>query len=272
MLIGSLLSPTATSVYSSTGRALQIGSNLPMALIESAGPGLAELRAVSQERVRVAARTLLCLVPVTTGLFLVGYVAANPAFVNWWLGPSQFGGRLLTVVIAVSIGCKHYLAILTYAIFYLGKERRPLVISLVTTPLATLVLLLGARELGPIAAPLGVVIATLCVGAPMGLASLAKDLGPEMPALLKHLMAWAWRFVVAMTAAYFLSVWLDGGLMASIAAALLAGAVYVVLVAPLVLSGTMGEYLLARLPRAIERPLSLVRLLLDRWSGRSRLF
>lgn len=197
LLIGAILGPAAAVPYVITAKLMAVLANQPQLLLQTAEPGLSELRtAESRERiVRVATALTQTILMFSGGLLCVA-LAVNEGFVRWWVGAAQWGGLLLTVLILFRVLTSHWNVTVATALFCFGYEKR-LAITALANGAATIALsVILLPTFGVIGAPIAAVAATLVVSMPAHLVGLARETGIGVRQLVTPLVHWLWRFVL----------------------------------------------------------------------------
>ena len=249
LVVGKVLGATATVPYSLTGKLTTVLANKPQLLMQTAFPGLSELRASgSRPRIRHATGALSQAMLSLSGLVVCLVIALNRNFVAWWTGPQQFGGVKLSLAIAVAMLVKHWGQTFTYSLFCFGYERRMALTSLAEgccTVAASFVLV---YLWGPIGAPLGAIIGYCTANLPLTLFALGKELASSPLDLLRPSFSWLLRFVPAAACCYALDRWLSPRTFWELAlTGLAACAAYIVIVCPVLLKDPLGSYVRPRL-------------------------
>ena len=92
-LLGQILGAAAVVPYACTGKLVTVFANHPQLLMHAAQPALTELRAsASKERLATVATALTQTMLMMSGALAVTILAVNHFFVEWWVGPAQYGG------------------------------------------------------------------------------------------------------------------------------------------------------------------------------------
>ena len=247
LVIGAVAGPAAVVPYACTAKLVQVLANHPQLLMQAAAPALSEMR-VAESRARLLATTsaLTRAVLILSGGVACVVIAVNQPFVSWWVGPSQYGGGLLTGALTAALLLRHLNTTTVYALFCFGHEKR-----LSLTALADgAVMVAGSLLLVPVVGPVGVAIASLAgvlaVSLPCNLTAFGRETGIGAAEFLRTLGGWASRFAVALAGAAALA-WLPVPPrflpVAAMAAFVAAG--YAVVMWPAAVDGPLGGYLRA---------------------------
>jgi O-antigen/teichoic acid export membrane protein len=244
LVIGWLLGPSAVVPYACTAKLVQVLANHPQMLMQAAAPALSEMR-VSERRSRLVASTsaLTRAMLVISGAVACGVIAVNGPFVTWWVGPSQYGGWPLTIMLALAMVARHLNTTTVYTVFCFGHERRTALTSLADGVVTFAASMIGLRLFGLYGVPLGSLVGVLSVSFLPNLVLLARELGVSIAAPLVDLSGWMVRFAVCAGFAALLGFMPFGGAFgALIARGALAATMYLVVMVPYALSGTLGAY------------------------------
>lgn len=197
LLVGRILGAAAVVPYSCTGKLVTVFANHPQLLMHAAQPALSELRGSgSRDRLVHVSRLLSQAMLLMSGALVVLIIPANHFFVNWWVGPSQFGGVGLTLAFTLMMLLRHWNVAIVYTLFCFGYERQLALTNLfdgVVTFVATPILIWKFGLLGaPVASMLGAGLVSL----PVNLRSVAKEMdldvatfiGPFAPLVARVLL------------------------------------------------------------------------------------
>jgi O-antigen/teichoic acid export membrane protein len=254
LLIGRLLGAAAVVPYSCTGKLVTVFTNHPQLLMHAAQPALTELRASgSRERLTAVARALTDGMLIMSGALVVIVVTANHFFVNWWVGPAQFGGLGLTVALAAMMLLRHWNVATIYTLFCFGYERQLSLTNLADGLVSLAATLWLVAHYGVIGAPLASILSAVLVSLPVNLRSVAREMdlsiaryvAPFFPLMLSI------AGVIAVGAAS--AWWFDTAhLTTAVLTASSVFVLYVAVVVPFVLSGPLRPY--ARTALSMLRP------------------
>lgn len=256
LIIGKLLGPSAVVPYACTGKLAFVLANQAQILMQTATPGLCELKtAESRKRLFQAILGLNHGILVFSGLIFCIVVPMNRWFVSWWVTAGQYGGGLLTVAILTNMLFIHWDTVAAYSVFCLGRQRRIALTNLgngLATAGSTLVL---TMFLGPVGAPLGSMVGTCLVGLPLNLTIIAKDTGVTVPRLIFAMVGgFIWRFTFPAAAVLLLATrWSPKTFPEAVATMSVATTFYILLMLPGVMRSPLGNYLRPLLGFTISR-------------------
>lgn len=243
LILGILLGPLPVVVYSCTGKLVAVLANQPQVLTQAAAPALAELRTGgTPERLRVVSAALTQAMLFVSGLIACAVIAANRPFVTWWVGPQQFGGMRLTLLLAAVMLLRHWNTTMVYTLFAFGRERRIALTSVTDGLLTTGGALVLVRMCGIQGAALASLLGVSAVSIPLNLRALTRDLSIGAGDVFAW-WPWGLRFLVA--AGIALAIGLGGGTSSfalAAASACAATAAYLLLTVRPVLASPLGAY------------------------------
>jgi O-antigen/teichoic acid export membrane protein len=245
LLLGTILGPAAVVPYACTGKLVSVFANHPQLLMHVAQPALTELRGLgSHERLRTVATALTQAMLMMSGALIVAILPVNHYFVNWWVGPGQYGGWWLTVAFAGMMLLRHWNVSTVYTLFCFGYERQLSLTSLVDGLVTVVVTALCVWKWGAIGAPLGSIVGVATVSLPINVPSVAKEMGLSARAFLGSISPLFIRVVAIGTAAAFASSWLIEQTLVGVTLLLVSTTVlYVAMILPLALNGPVAPYL-----------------------------
>jgi O-antigen/teichoic acid export membrane protein len=256
LVIGTLLGPAAVVPYSCTAKLIQVLANHPQMLMQAAAPALSEMR-MSESRGRLAGATSAltrAMLVVSGGLGCI-VIAVNQGFVNWWVGPAQFGGVALTVLLVAAMLARHFNTTTVYTIFCFGHERRTALTALadgVVTVIASVILI---RLFGVSGAAIGGLVGVLTVSVAPNLVVLAREVGVPVLARLSDLRGWFVRFGICGAVSIAIALVEPGrGIVSAIGRGALIVAIYAAVMVPFVLAGTLGGYVRQLVSTAMRKP------------------
>jgi O-antigen/teichoic acid export membrane protein len=197
IIIGALLGPAAVVPYACTGKLISVLANQPQAILQSAAPALSELRP-SGDRARMfqVSAALSQATLAVSGLVACVVLAVNQGFVTWWVGPDQFAGLPLTLLMLAAMLIRHFNTTNVYALFCFGHERR-----LALTALADGLVTIGAgvglvAAFGMAGGALASLAGVALISTPLNLRALSVETGVDRRLLLASLGPWAIRFAL----------------------------------------------------------------------------
>ena len=246
LVLGAVLGPAATVPYACTAKLITVLSNHPQLLMHAAGPALAEMR-TSAQRTQLAsvALALTRAMLILSGAVACFVLAANRSFVDWWVGPEQFAGMRLTLVMLAAMLCRHFATTMTYALFSFGHERR-LSLTAITDGAVTLFVtafLASFTNMGLMSAAIGSLAGVVLITIPASGLALARELEVTPAALLTSQRGWAIRFALASSISFVGARFLEGyGLAGLLGIAVGVATVYGALMWPLALEAPLGPY------------------------------
>jgi O-antigen/teichoic acid export membrane protein len=244
LILGFLLGPLPVVVYACTGKLVAVLANQPQVLTQAAAPALAELRTGgTPTRLRVVSAALTQAMLFVSGLIVCAVIAATRPFVTWWVGPQQFGGMRLTMLLALVMLLRHWSTTMVYTLFAFGRERRIAITSVTDGLVTTCGALILVRLIGIHGAPLASLIGVCAVSIPLNLRALTRDLSLGVGDVFAW-WPWGWRFLVAASGACLLGLGVgSASFLHAAAAASAAAALYLVLTVRPVLASPLGPYL-----------------------------
>jgi len=245
LIIGRLLGPAAVVPYSCTGKLANVLANQAQILMQTAEPGLCELKtAESRHRIFQVLVALNHGILTFSGLVFCVVLLINQWFVTWWVTAGQYGGFFLTAAILLNLLFVHWDTVAAYSVFCFGYQRRISLTNLgngVVTAAATFGL---TMVMGPLGAPLGSMAGTCLVGLPFNLWIIARDTGVSVPRLAAAMLGnWCWRFALVATPVWFMARhWSPRNLFEAAAAALGVTVLYLLMMIPNVMRSPLGNY------------------------------
>ena len=251
MIVGAFLGPAAVVPYACTGKLVSVLANQPQAILQSAAPALSELRTTADRgRLFQVSAALAQATLAVSGLVVCVVLAVNAGFVRWWVGPDQFGGVPLTLVLLAAMILRHFNTTNVYALFCFGHERRIALTGLADGVTTLAISALLVKAFGLIGAPIGAIAGLLLVSAPLNLGALARETGVPRGRILSALGPWLWRFLAVAAVAGVTGAWIQPAsfvLLAILGGA--AGLLYAFTVVAPLLSSPAGVYLRPLLAR-----------------------
>jgi O-antigen/teichoic acid export membrane protein len=255
LIIGSLLGPLAVVPFACTGKLIGVLANQPQMLMQAAGPALSEMKmAESRQKLFQVCTALSQAMLLVSGAVVCVVLTVNRGFVNWWVGAGQYGGLLLSALLLLAMLLRHWNTTAVYAIFCFGYERRISVTTLLDGAVTVGGAILFVRFFGAIGAPMGALLGVCLVSLPGNLSALAHESGVKPTTLIRTLWPWFYRFVLLAAGAWAVTkVFVPQTFPAITITALLSGAVYGLVMLPLVLREPLGAYVRPRFSAALMR-------------------
>jgi O-antigen/teichoic acid export membrane protein len=249
LVIGKVLGPSAVVPYACTAKLINVLSNQPNLIMQVAMPGLSELKTgESSERILSVTTALGQAVLMLSGMLTIVVLVVNQGFVTWWVGPKQYGGALLTVLLTVTVMLRHFNTTVSYATFCLGHERRYSIAILADGLVTAGACMLLVPLLGPIGAPLGSILGGAGMNLPLNLTVLCREVGSSVQTVLAPLWPWFWRFVILATSAIAIGrLYPSLNLVQAAVAAILAALVYAAVMFHPGQHSILGSYLRPRI-------------------------
>lgn len=250
LIVGKVLGPAAVVPYACTGKLASVLANQAQILMQTATPGLCELKAGDSRQNLLRALVALTHAIITfSGLVFCVVILVNHWFVNFWVTGKQWGGAALTCTILVNILVRHWTTTTAYSVFCLGHQRRISLTNL-SDGLVTAAACLGfTLWIGPVGAPLGSAVSACLVSLPLNLRMVARDTGVTVAQLVRDMLgSWFWRFALLAAGVGWLStVWTPRNLFEAAATAILTTVLYCAVMLPTLLRSPLGVYVRALL-------------------------
>ena len=246
LIIGKLLGPAAVVPYACTGKLASVLANQAQILMQTATPGLCELKSgESRQRLFQVLIALNHGILTFSGLIFCVVLLVNQWFVNWWVTGKQYGGFLLTGAILLNILVRHWNTTAGYSVFCFGYQRRISLTNL-SDGLVTAAASVGLITLlGPAGAPLGSVFGACVVSLPCNLRVIARDTGVTVLGLVKAMVsAWSWRFAIVAACVWWVGMrWSPRNLPEAVIAVASVTTLYCLIMLPNVFRSPLGIYI-----------------------------
>jgi hypothetical protein len=246
LVLGAFLGPAATVPYACTGKLITVLAHHPQLLMQAAAPAIAEMR-TSESRASITrvSTALMRAMLILSGAVACFVLAANEAFVSWWVGRHQYAGMTLTLLLLAAMLARHFSTTLVYALFSFGYERR-LSLTAISDGVLTLVVtaaLAATTDLGVKSAACGSLAGVLLVSIPACAIALGRELQIGVTGLIGAVQGWALRFAGAGALCFMAGRLLgDRGLPGVAVAAVTVAVVYGAFMWPLALEAPLGPY------------------------------
>jgi len=255
VIIGKVLGAAAVVPYSCTSKLVQFLANQPQMLMQTAEPGLSEMKTgESRESLLRVANALTRGILIVSGAIVCGVLVVNHGFVRLWVGEAQWGGLTLTALILARSLLGHWDLTSAAAIFAFGYERRLAWVGLANGLLTIALTVPLVRWAGLPGAPLGSLAGVLVLSLPANLSALSRETGVSVARLFAAQWPWAWRFGIMVSAALVAAVvWAPTSLVQLVIGGTAIGTVYALLMIRLVLQPPLSLYLHPRLAARLRR-------------------
>ena len=249
-IVGSLSGPAAVSAYASTGKLLETLSNKPLVLMQSAVPGLSEIRYRDFGRLATVMSSLTQLMLLCSGAVACLVLAINETFVIWWVGPKLFGGVSLTVFLVINMIIRHWATTQVYTVFCLGREREMTVVG-VLDGLVTLILsILFCRHWGVIGVPIGSILSVCIISGPALLLVVQSEFSTSLRQIIISYIPWLSRLAIVAPLSHIVGRYSrDFGIYGLVLATISVVVLYTAIMLPLVKDGVLREYIIPRLEK-----------------------
>jgi O-antigen/teichoic acid export membrane protein len=261
LIIGRVMGSAMVMPYVCTEKLASLFEQQPQMLLQGAQPGLAQLRTgESRERMVQAATALQTVVLVLSGGLLCVVLAVNHGFVIWWVKAPSWAGYTVTALIVARVIIGHWLVTLGLIAFCMGYERRLAITAVIGGALTVGLSVVAVRMWGWLGIPIGAMVASVLVSAPVYLITLSRELQRSVAGLLGSLWPFAWRFsLLASFALLAGNRWPPTSVPQLAAATIAVSVVYAIIMLPIVVRPPVSLYLhpalyhaLLRLPRVMR--------------------
>ena len=255
LMVGSLLGAQSVVLYSCTSKLTSVLANHPQLVMASATPALSELWAAGKRERLVELVTALTLAMLcVSGLIVCLTVALNQGFVTWWVGPQQFGGGTLTVLLATQLVLRHWNIALIYGLVAFGLERRVSITNLVDGAVSVVLGLVLIPVIGPAGPVVGSLVAVATTSLPFNLVALAARTEVTPASWVRGLAPWGWRVVTLGTASAMLPlIWVPSTAIGLAVAAAGVSAIYLATMAHGLRHSPLAPFVAARLAPMFPR-------------------
>jgi O-antigen/teichoic acid export membrane protein len=244
LVIAAVLGPSAVTPYSITDKLVTMANNLPLLVLAAAQPALSELRtSTPAHRLGSVVTALTRVVLLAGGLIATVVVVVNQGFVVWWIGPHEFGGHTLVLLLVADMLLGHYAAATAYTLFSFGYERLISITSVVGGALLVGATFVLTRHVGTVGAPLASIAARGLVSLPVLLLATARATGGTFLSVILPVFSWLWRIGLLIAAASLATrSWMPRTIVELAGAGAAATVVYALVMSPLALSEPLGRY------------------------------
>ena len=246
LIIGRLLGPAAVVPYACTGKLAAVLSNQAQILMQTATPGLCELKSAESR-----ARLFQALIALTHGILTFsGFVfcvvlLVNHWFVGWWVTSRQYGGFFLTAAFLCNMLIHHWNTMAGYSVFCFGYQRRISLTNLSDGLVGVAASVGLTMVMGPVGAQVGSMLGVCLISLPCNLRVIARDTGVTMPHLIAAMLgSWSWRFALVGGGIWWVTTqWSPRSLPEAVAAVASVTAVYAAVMLPNLLRSPLGSYM-----------------------------
>jgi O-antigen/teichoic acid export membrane protein len=245
LIIAQLLGPAAVVPYSCTGKLCSVLANQVNILMHTAGPGLCEVRAgESRQKVYQVVIALTQGVFICSGLVFCVVLLVNHWFVNWWVTAHQYGGLQLTGLFLIMLVIRHWAAVTANSVFFFGHQRRISLTGLTDGLVTVGAIFVFVKIWGPAGALVGSMAGAILVSLPLNISKIAEDAGVSWARLLTAMLGgWYWRFALLGGSAVWVAArWSPKTPVGAAATAVIAAALYSLVMLPIALRGPVGIY------------------------------
>ena len=245
LIIGSILGPAAVVPYSCTGKLTGVLGNQIAVLMQTATPGLCELKAgESRQRLFQALIALTHGVLTFSGLLICVVLVVNHWFVDWWVTAKQYGGLNLTAAYGATVLIRHWTTTTAYSVFCFGHQRRISLTNLVDGVVTALSCLVLTKMFGLPGAALGSAVGACVISLPLNLSVIARDTGVTLRHLIRATLGdWIWRFAVILVPVVWVSLrWSPKNLFEAALSCLVIAAAYGLLMLRHLVRSPLGNY------------------------------
>jgi O-antigen/teichoic acid export membrane protein len=249
LIIGMLLGPVAVVPYACTGKLIGVLANQPQMLMQSAFPGLSEMRmGESAKRLFEVCTALSQAMLMVSGAVVCVVLVVNQGFVQWWVGPNQYSGFVITALFVVAMLLGQWNSTWVYPLLSFGRERRISVTNLINGAMNAVLALALIWFIGAKGGPIAAILALCLVSLPWNLTAVANELKTSRWALVKTFLPWFWRFaIIAFIATLSAHVWVPNSFIKLVAATVVIGSLYSAIMLPLLRGPGLGQYVRPRL-------------------------
>lgn len=202
LILAGLLGPAALVPYACTAKLTLVFANHPYLLANMALPALSEARGRGdQAHVLGIASAISTVVLLMSGAIACAIILFNGPFVHLWVGPNQYAGDIVTVMVVAAMLLRHANLTLAKLLFSLGAQRS-LALTGVADGFATIGLTVALVPLlGVVGAPVAQVASVCLVSIPVHGWLIARAFGPSSKALFAGLANTAIRVALPVVAA-----------------------------------------------------------------------
>jgi O-antigen/teichoic acid export membrane protein len=245
LVVGRMLGPAFVVPYSCTGKLNGIMSNQPSLLMQTAIPGLSQLRSGDSRTRTLSVLNALNLGMLTiSGLCACLVISLNEFFVKIWVGPAQYAGGSLTLLLVLLMLVRHTNLTFAYTAFSFGYERQMCAVAILEGMLGFLLSLLLTHFWGMPGVVAGPLFAVCLTSLGSNARIVARDLGEPLYRVALSMWPWLWRFCAAASISAVAGKTVHpSSFPALFGTAGLVTAVYLIIVIPGMMKTALGDYL-----------------------------
>ena len=247
LILGKLLGPAAVVPYVCTQKLGMVLANQAQLLMQTATPGLCELKTgESRERLFQALIALCHGIMTASGLIFCVVLMINHWFVDWWVTAHQYGGFLLTVMILAATVVRHWTMMTAYSVFCFGYQRRISLTNLCDGLISAGSCVAIVSAFGPVGAPIATMLGACLVSLPLNLSIMAREVGATVTELVTAMLKdWFWRFsLIAIAVIWVAYRWSPKNPLEAALAAASAAIAYAAVLTPTILRSPLRTYVL----------------------------
>ena len=253
-VISRFLGPTTVVPYSCTQKLVMVLGNQPLILMESAGPGLSQMK-TSESRQRlfqVSAALTQGMLTLSGGVACIA-LAVNHSFVSRWVGGNLYGGMPLTIAFVTCMLLRHWNTTTVFATFCFGHERRISLTTLTDGAISIITAVILLRFFGPIGAVIGSITGVCLVSLPGNLSALAREGGVSLFTVILSIWPWMWRFALLATVAGIVGqMWFHNTFWYIAGTAFCTGTVYCIVMLPMIIESQVRNYIPLRILQFLD--------------------
>jgi O-antigen/teichoic acid export membrane protein len=245
LIISKVLGPTMVVPYVCTGKLAAVLANQPQMLMHLAMPGLSEMKTgESKERLYQVSIALSQGMLLLTGLLFCVILAINQSFVQWWVGPKQYGGFTLTWLILLQMLLRHWNLTIAYTSFCFGHEKMLAISGFLDGLVTAGAMLLLVGHFGYAGVVAGSIAGVCLTTLPANVFTVARELHLSAIRLFAPFWPWCWRCaLVAAGCALLAKTWTPVSPLQMVAVGAAVGVVYCAVLLRPILASPLGPYL-----------------------------
>jgi O-antigen/teichoic acid export membrane protein len=197
LIVAWALGPATVVIYSCTAKLITVLQNQPQIVAGIALPGLSHMKTSEpRERILRATTSLTQAMLLLVGAVFCVVLAVNRQFVTLWLGPSFFGGMLLTIVLLVNFVLRQIDYTLAIALFALGYEKLSAIRCLLDGVVSVILASILVGHFGLAGVALGFLGGAVFMAIPMDLYLFTREFQISVLQAIKPYTSYLWRFAL----------------------------------------------------------------------------